>query len=143
MAGRCVMDVQQLRKRLKKRAERARVAQGEQECLICKKSRARLLSGVAQVFDLGATFSSRSPYADSRLDWAAKMLDAEALGSDWKRVGGLLWEGLDKVTDELDDETLTRILSEWLGIEGAEKDSLSPRKQERTGHRAVTAGHPG
>jgi hypothetical protein len=118
------MDVRQLRKRLKKRAERSRAAYGKfcPECG-CQYS---WLGGAAQAFDLGATFSPRSPYADPKLDWAAKFLDAEALGSDWARAGGLLWEALDTVTDDLDDETLIRIIREHAATGRGGRHGLSP-----------------
>jgi hypothetical protein len=138
------MDVQQLRKRLKKRAERARVARAEQECLICKKNRAPLLNGAARVFDLGATFSTRSCSADPKLEWASALLDAYALRSDWERAGSFMWEGLDNVTDGLDDETLLRILNEWSALENSERDSLSASKRKPDSHsRAVMPAHHG
>lgn len=124
MAGRCVMDVRQLRKRLKKHAERSRAAY-EGLCPHCT-VQLGYLSGAAKIFDLGATFKPRSPYVDPKLDWASKYLDAAALESDWERAGGLLCEALDKVTDELDDETFIRIIREGATLGEARRRSLSP-----------------
>jgi hypothetical protein len=132
------MDVLQLRKRLKKRAERARVAQGQLECLICKKNRAPLLSGAARIFDLGATFGIRSVEIDPKLAWAAKKLDSEALNSDWKRAGGLWWEALASITDELDDETMARVASECKRASRSKYDGLASSPRHRP---VVTAAH--
>lgn len=106
------MDVQQLRKRLKKRAKRAWVTHDESTRTRRFVLVGSTLNGAAQVFDLGATFKSLKSGCACRRGYSPWQHDAEALQSDWEQVGNDLWKALADVTDDLDDEALARVVDQ-------------------------------